>query len=744
MNRPLTFYPLLLAALVFPFLPSSAEPVFISRNGMVAIEAESFQFARGWKVQNYYTGIGISPSTDMANVTDSVSYRIEFEIPGSYTVHLLGCRKSNAPRVLNAVDLILYDSLNRAVDHATAVLPGEQALLWSSSLKEDPGEPVRLEVPGSGSYTLDIQVSDGEQFILDKMVFAADPAFRPSGTGPVQTLRDPSPAEELERNRIILPPRWAFGVLYGGYTDQKATMEVIDTLILGDFPIDAYWIDSYFWDFNGGKGPRGYLDFVGDRVAFPDLKNMWGSFEERNIKAGIWIWNMILENGNEQAFSDFLSRGFFTDTFRYTSGWHNASRNTTGGSVDFENPEAAAYWKSRLKPFFLDGLDFLKLDNSSAIDFCRTAFEATQEMGLESGGRGFILAHVHTTYDYRHKLYPTKWTGDAKIAWTQPDYPDLSMYAMGALKENIEMVADPGRTTYEVPFLSHDAGGYDYFGSTDQSEELYMRWIQFASMNSIMMFFSTNKNPTRNHPYRYSETVQENFRKYTHQRMRLFPYLYTYAIRSYQTGEKMIRGNRENGLQFMLGDEILVAPVYEKGAVTRKIVLPPGNWIDPETGDLYEGNREITMDAPVTRLPMLFGEGAIIPLRNYARAIELGNNDTLTLEIYPSADESEFVLLEDDGISNEYLDGKIASTRFTVQRTGISVVFRIDPVEGSFMGMSPERYYILRFHNINPAEKILVNAEKYHGSTEYDKRSRILNFEIGVNKSESCDIQLIY
>ena len=723
--------------------PVAAAPLHTSVNGIVSIEAENYRYASGWRLKNYYTGIGITPVVSDGLSADSLCYTIDFKTPGRYRLYLLGNRKRNSAPDDNVLLFTLYDIPGNIVSRARAGFPPVNAPVWSSTDFEMSGNGIAVSVPDSGKYCLAVKILKGDGYYLDKIVLSGDPDFSPSGTGPEETCNDPSCATGA-RDRIIMPPRWVFGVLYGGYTDQNETLEVIDSLIDGDFPVDAYWIDSYFWDFNKGSGPRGYIDFVGDTAAFPDIEAMWQVFERRKIRAGLWIWNLILKEGNEQVFREFDLSGYFSGTFRYTSDWHNKSGNTQAGTVDFENPRASVYWKSRLKPFFDKGLDFLKLDNSSSIPFCRTAFEATQEMGRETGGRGFILAHIHTTYDYRNKLYPTRWTGDAKIAWTQPDYPDLSLYAMGGLKENIAMISDPRRTTYEIPFLSHDAGGYDYFGSQDQSEELYMRWVQFSSMNSIMMFFSHNDNPTRNHPYRYSSEIQQNFRKYTHLRMRLFPYLYTYALKSCLTGVKMIRGDADHELQYLLGEEILVAPVCEKGAVTRQVYLPGGTWIDPDSGKEFRGGREVVLDAPVQKLPMLIRKGAIIPMRNYARAIDLGHNDTLTLEVYPSAEKTEFELLEDDGLSNEYLRGRIASTRFTVQEEPSGLSFMIHPVEGSYRDMKPDRTYILKFHSTSRPVRISINGQKPAGIYQYDPELRVTRVELSADKKELQQISVIF
>ena len=244
------------------------------------------------------------------------------------------------------------------------------------------------------------------------------------------------------------------------------------------------------------------------------------------------------------------------------------------GDVDFTNPEAVKYWKSLLKPFFDKGVDFLKLDRNSDIPYLKASFELTQEAGLETKGRGYIMSHLHSAGIPASKLYPAKWTGDAKIAWDQPDYPNTINYAMGALKENIAMVSDPLLTTYDVPFLANDTGGYNYFGSKDQSDELYMRWVQFSMFNPITNVFSTHKNPFANMPINFSKEAQDNFKYYAYLKSELFPYIYSYAHQTRDTGVKMIRGFVDHTYQYLFGNEILVAPVYRQGATSRAVYLP--------------------------------------------------------------------------------------------------------------------------------------------------------------------------
>lgn len=360
--------------------------------------------------------------------------------------------------------------------------------------------------------------------------------------------------------------------------------------------------------------------------------------------------------------------------------------------VDFENPEAVDYWKLKLEPLFDNGLDFLKLDRSASIYFLEAAFETTQELGDATRGRGFILSPLSSTYDPRSKRYPVRWTGEAAIAWSQPGYPDPETKTMGGFREHVRMVANPRASTYELPFLTHAAGGYVLLDPGALSDSLYMRWMQFALFNPVTTVFSSPQNPTANLPFGFSRQALENFRYYGRLKLRLFPYIYTYAHRTRQTGRKIIQGMAAYPDQYLFGRELLVAPVVERGAEVRSIYLPPGEWIDFYDHRLYQGDRIITYSAPIDRLPLLVRAGSILPLRPYARSVELGSNDMLTLRVYPgSAENGAFTLWEDDGTSNDYLDGRVATTTITFERHRSGLELTIAAVVGEYLGMTAER-----------------------------------------------------
>jgi alpha-D-xyloside xylohydrolase len=71
----------------------------------------------------------------------------------------------------------------------------------------------------------------------------------------------------------------------------------------------------------------------------------------------------------------------------------------------------------------------------------------------------------------------------------------------------------------------------------------------------------------------------------------------------------------EEGDAFLFGPDLLVAPVTEYGARSRRVYLPRGaDWTDPWSGQTHPGGTEIVLDAPLERAPVLVREGAEVPI----------------------------------------------------------------------------------------------------------------------------------
>ena len=210
-------------------------------NGLVSIEAEHFYAATGWETDMYYTGMAVFNRNASPDDEEFLEYRIHFTQTGTYQMYVLGNRDRKYQVPITRLHMQFQEADGGFPQTNTGDINSGFAPEWHWSKENS----IRWEIPKSGWYLIRMGALDGSKAVLDKMVFSLDADFIPSGTGPAETLFGQAPKDPAE---IILPPAWAFGVLYGGYTDQEQTREAVDRLVREDYPIDAYWIDSYFWD----------------------------------------------------------------------------------------------------------------------------------------------------------------------------------------------------------------------------------------------------------------------------------------------------------------------------------------------------------------------------------------------------------------------------------------------------------------------------------------------------------------
>lgn len=566
------------------------------------------------------------------------------------------------------------------------------------------------------------------------------------------TIRMHTLTEVVDTN-VILPPAWAFGIIYGAYTNQEQTIELIDKIIDHNYPIDAFWIDSWFWDWqNQGQGPKKYMDFIADTVSYPNMKSMWETMQNKNIKAGIWMWDAIMQTGNEAEYDDFKTKGFFKTENIRTEGWHNGLRTTIigdnskevqgtwCGDIDFENPEASAYFQQKVKHFFDAGVDFIKLDKTDAIPVCKAMLETTQKLGKETKGRGFILSHSGGVNNPEYKCYPGKWTDDTRSDWTieNPTHEFSPWLPKVAFKENLAMYTDTTRHFYKIPFMANDMGGFAIGLDGKIDEELYIRWLEFAHFVPLTTPFSQPENPTGNIPFNVSEQADSIFLFYSHLKMELFPYIYSYAHQARLDGINIIRPTRL--YEYLFGEEILVTPVYEQGKRERTLFLPEGSkWINYWTGETIEGGQTITSEAPLDQIPLFIKQGAIVPMREYARSIEAGTNDILTLEIFAGANGT-FRLIEDDGSSNDYLEGKYALTKIEYSEDAPKNMLIIQPVKGTYDGMNDIRAWKVVIRGANNIKKINQDGK----SIDFTSNQSTIEFELpSTNKNRKTEITFL-
>jgi alpha-glucosidase len=239
------------------------------------------------------------------------------------------------------------------------------------------------------------------------------------------------------------------------------------------------------------------------------------------------------------------------------------------------------------------------------------------------------------------------------------------------------------------PFVGSDVGGF--IGRANG--ELLVRSYQIGF---LAPFF-------RNHhaidgydqePWRFGKYYEDIIRKYLKLRYQLLPFLYTTLEEAHRTGVPLFRPlilnyqddpsayNLDD--EFMIGDDLLVAPIVKADVTSRLVYLPKGIWYDFWTNKKYNGGTMIRADAPLESVPMFVRGGAIIPMGPDMKYVGERPFDPITFAIYPDESGSATTTLyEDDGASPAYERGVFRRTTINVTRRSGRYVARAG-VEGNY------------------------------------------------------------
>jgi alpha-D-xyloside xylohydrolase len=183
-------------------------------------------------------------------------------------------------------------------------------------------------------------------------------------------------------------------------------------------------------------------------------------------------------------------------------------------------------------------------------------------------------------------------------------------------------------------FWSHDVGGF----TTKSPENLYRRWTPFGMLSSHVR--SHGEPPTE--PWEYSEEFLKDFRNADNLRYQLMPYIYGQAKHASENGLPMLRalfvefpndpGSWLIDDQYLFGSDVLVAPLFEDVA-ERNVYLPPGKWIDYQTGIVYQGGWH-AIKAGNIPIVMLVKDGTALPHIKLAQSTSQMDWSNIELKVY--------------------------------------------------------------------------------------------------------------
>ena len=505
-----------------------------------------------------------------------------------------------------------------------------------------------------------------------------------------------------------LLPRKAFGNWFSQYTFFSARdyRELLARFRAERVPLDVLVIDTDFKSPNPWNGWQWTPVFASDPARF--LRWARG----QGLEVGLNVHPSITRDDPSFPAADATAGGLPSDGGRCKT--HLQDPNAQCAVFDWARREHVAAYFGLHAPFERQGVDFWWLDWNSDESDAR-APGLTPDTWINSlyaadmanrGQRWLALSRIGSSFWNYHAPMPGAWaehrysihfTGDTYATWPMLDF-------------QIRMTAAEG-AGIGLPYVSHDIGSF--LGERLPSD-MYVRWVQFGTFQPILRLHSDHGYRL---PWQYGPRAERIASGFLRLRAALVPYLYGAAREAYDTGLPIVRAMylrwpgaseayRFDG-QYMLGDELLVAPVTKPGATaTKRVWFPPGRWVDVFTGEEHRGGRSERLRVPLDRMPVFARVGAIVP-RDPDPAPRSSQADPLALDVYAGASGTD-ELYEDAGDGFGYRRGEFARTALRWRQNRSTLA--IGAARGSFPGMRAKRRYVIRFVGVQRPGRVTITS----------------------------------
>jgi alpha-glucosidase len=441
--------------------------------------------------------------------------------------------------------------------------------------------------------------------------------------------------------RPPLPPRWALGYHQSrwGYQSESDVREIAKGFQDHQLPISAIHLDIDYMD--------GYRVFTIDHARFPDLRQLSDDFRSQGVNLVTIIDPAVKRDTGYPVYRDGLQEDVFCKT---------PSKKVLHGVVwpgwaafpDFTNPRTRIWWGELYSHLLDKGISGFWHDMNEPAAFSAwgdTSLPHDTKHNLDGRTGNHLEAHNlygllmnKAGYEGIKKLRPDKrpwvfsrsgWAGLQRYAWNWT----------GDVASTWEALSQTLITIIGLSLSGHYFSGSDIGGfSGNPSAELYLRWFQ---MSSFHPFFRTHSaiGTERREPWVFGEPYTSIIKKYLSLRYRLIPYIYTLSAQSHQEGIPLIlpifweypewAAAWDIDNQFLLGSDILIAPVLQPDCISRDVILPPGEWYLLWDDTCLKGPSTTKIQVSLERIPILIRAGSILPL---------DVNGALELHIFPGAD----------------------------------------------------------------------------------------------------------
>ena len=449
----------------------------------------------------------------------------------------------------------------------------------------------------------------------------------PSNT-PIESLK--LATSVTGRSRI--PPDFAFfpwiDAIFGSENVRRVAHKLRDEKI----PASAIWTEDY----KGAefKGERYVLSegWEIDRNLYPDFEELAKELHNLGFKFLTYFNSFVYKDSD--AFEELDKKGLLIKDKEGKTYLFDGAKGSKSSLLDLLNEESVLWLKSKMKDTIDRGSDGWMGDFAEWLPTDAVLYDS-------KNGQNVSGLEVHNNYPVlwqrvQRELIDSYKDGVDRIFFVRSGWfgtPGLAD-VVWAGDQRTSFDIDDGLPTI-IPIgiglsicgisnYSHDIAGYQSMTNPPSDRELFYRWTELGAYTPIMRTHHGYM-PKLNWSWERDEETTQFFRKYAQIHSSLFPYFRTLAVEASKTGIPIMRSLAlhypdeeivwDLKDEYLLGEDILVAPIIQRDQRTKRLYLPSGRWTPIEqTGEYIEGGRYITIDAPLEYIPVFVREGGIIPM----------------------------------------------------------------------------------------------------------------------------------
>ncbi len=413
------------------------------------------------------------------------------------------------------------------------------------------------------------------------------------------------------------PPQWTFGPWITALGGKGAVLEVAHRIRTENMAASALWIYDQNDEADNLGWPFWFASYYGDPRSFVDTLHGQGfkvlTYVHPYVRAAMLPYPMPSPQFEKGVSDGLLVTG--------ADGKPAGPRFelVSVGNVDFTNPLAVDWWQRMIaNAVRTQGFDGWMEDFG----------EWVRDTDRFAAGTGRTLSELYPLLYHKITLRIAQSINPAVVPFSRSGSPGSQQFspALWGADQSADWSRDYGLPSVVTAGITAGMSGFSTWGpdilSTGTNRDLWNRWVEFGALTPVMRDHVWDK-PAGSFNVFSDAATTAYFRRWAAFHSSLLPYFATYAEEAHRTGIPIMRHtmlefpddprSATAEYQYLLGREMLIAPIVQGGQSLRTLYLPKGEWVNFWNGEFLTGGQNVTVESSV--IPILVRAGSVLPFK---------------------------------------------------------------------------------------------------------------------------------